>query len=212
MPLLREDENSIFSAISDVLKVVQVAEDAALELSASEIHSVCYFANILAGALDEAEQTTFNYAFSFGANGGPFSREIRDALNRLTQQGVVLEVRPKATSGDRFNYRLTDVGRESAGLFFQDSSSASVGALIVAVVNAMSIRTVPWVVNAIHREPSLTSARHQHMRTGVPLLQSSVFTDWIREVRHALDAHLGGITAEPEILIPFVLDILGEMN
>jgi hypothetical protein len=207
--LSRAEFGVAFEALSDVVQAIEAADTHGLELSAGEIHSICYFSRILSYSLYSEANSVLAYEFSFGANGGPFSLDIRSALMTLVSQGMLLTVSPTKPSGDRNNYRLTQSGREAVSLLYYENVERSVNSFIKATVGAMGLRSIPWVINAIHREPSLASARRQRLRTGVPLSQSEEFSEWLREVRAILCEHSAVAEIDAAFLVPVVIDILG---
>lgn len=200
---------SIFRAAADLLLVLRVARDANLVLSDSEVQAIAYFSRIVAHAWHEYEtgnRWPLPYEFTFGSHGGPISEDITKAADRFTDLGYIRSSVPRSRADVRL-LQLTGHGAQALVQMHGESHDPMHAEDYIAqTCRTGATLSVPGLINAIQREPSLYDARRQGLRAGVPLgNRQAEVVDFIKGLLQSLDGNTA-VDSKPWTLVPILLD------
>lgn len=203
-----------FQAAIDALQLMEEAAKINEPLGDDEIHSICYFARIVAAAMSDQSDSRLlelPYIFTLGRNGGPFSNEMASALDEISYQGWCFREPAVADDG----IYLYSLGPGSTGVLSMLARSRrdphAAGEFIRSVVHAMMLRPLPIVVSAVRAEPSLSQARLSGVSTELSVVAEE-FVAWVRKLAAAIDNISLGAGSNPYFLVPAILDLLSNVS
>ena len=148
------------------------------------------------------------YEFTYGTHGGPLSEDITRAADQFADLGYIRLNLPRSRKDVRLLH-LADSGAHILETMVRESyDPARAGLFLKKTCRAGATLSVPGLVSAIQREPSLYNARVQGLRAGVPLgdRQDEVVA-FIKGLLQELDES-AAFKAVPETLALILLDAL----
>jgi hypothetical protein len=208
---LLQFSRSTFRAGVDLLLLLKEAGEVALVLSDLEVQGVAYFGRVVAHAWHEYDTGCpwpMPYEFTYGAHGGPLSEDIARVSDQFAELSYIRSG-PPAPRDDVRLLRLTEDGTRILGTMVDESHEpVNAARFLEQTCRAGATLSVPGLISAIQREPSLHNARVQQLRAGVPLgnRQREVVA-FIKGLLEELDES-DVFKSRPETLVLVLLDAL----